>query len=198
MTDPSDIACILLAAGEGRRFGCGKLLAPLDGKPLGLHSAATLKEIPFAAHIAVSGANAPDFAGLGFEIVAPDADEPALSASIAAGVAAVADRDIAGVLIALADMPCVPAAHIHALIAAFEGEPVATIVEGRPQPPALFGMRQYSDLRALSGDRGAQSLLRHARALELSAAEAFDVDTLADLETLRTTSLKAKPSLGDD
>ncbi|MBS7669453.1 nucleotidyltransferase family protein [Croceicoccus gelatinilyticus] len=194
MTDPSEIACILLAAGEGRRFGGGKLLAPLDDRPLGLHAADMLKAIPFGAHVAVAGPHAPDFAAAGFEVVTPEATVPALSASIAEGVGAIAGRGFAGVLIALADMPHVPAAHLHTLIAKFEGEPVATLVDGRPQPPALFGARHFVELCGLSGDRGAQALLRHAQTVELSPAEAFDVDTQADLENLKSAKHRGKAS----
>lgn len=198
MTEPSDIACIVLAAGEARRFGGGKLNADFGGKPLGLHAASMLAAIPFGAHIVVAGRDVPDFAGEGFEIVTPDADSPALSASIAAGVTAVAGRGFGGVLIALADMPQVPPEHIRALMAAFAGEPVATLVDGRPQPPALFGKKHFSDLTRLTGDRGAQSLLRNADAVELSPAAASDVDTVADLERLICEQKGAGPRPGED
>lgn len=197
VNDPADIACILLAAGQGRRFGGGKLCADLDGRPLGLHAASMLAGIPFGAHVAVSGPDAPDFGSAGFVTVTPDALAPALSASIAAGVRAIADRGFRGVLIALADMPRVPATHIRALLAQFDGEPVATLVARRAQPPALFGHRHLADLTRLTGDRGAHSLLRHARNVELSGDAALDVDTQADLQGLASAHHAPNPISGE-
>ena len=87
------------------------------------------------------------------------------------------------VLVALADMPLVPPAHVIALVEAFEGTPVATLAGAVPMPPAIFGRAAFPALLALGGDRGARDLLRRADTLALDPALALDVDTPADLAT---------------
>lgn len=171
-------ALILLAAGRGTRMGGGKLGADLGGKPLARHAADRLAALPFSHHIAVCSATTPDLPGFTRVPLIP-ADGP-LSASIATGVRA-ADGASA-VLIALADMPLVPASHFMALADAFDGAMVASAVSGRAMVPALFGRLHFDALVALEGDRGAGHLLRNAPAVALDAVLALDVDTHADLE----------------
>jgi molybdenum cofactor cytidylyltransferase len=62
------------------------------------------------------------------------------------------------------------------------GSPVACRYEGRLGPPAVFGRQWFPQLRQLSGDQGAQQILRrapHVEALEWPEG-AFDVDTPDD------------------
>jgi hypothetical protein len=68
---------------------------------------------------------------------------------LAQGVAALEDVD--AVLVALADMPMVPPAHFAALVAAFDGNRIASQCAGQVLPPAIFGAGHFAALRALSG-----------------------------------------------
>lgn len=181
MTAPSDIACVLLAAGEARRFGGAKLTTELGGIPLGLYAARAMTALPFGARIAVCGAGTPDFSSAGFEQVPVPTGVPALSASIRAGVAAALARGTKAVLLALADMPLVPASHFAALVGQFDGARIATRVGETVQPPAVLGSQFFEGLLALTGDRGAKSLLNGAPAVELPAEWALDIDTREDL-----------------
>lgn len=170
-------ALVLLGAGRGSRFGGGKLNAVLTGKPLARHAADRLAGLPFTRFIAVCSATTPDLPGFERVMVSP-ADGP-LSRSIATGVAALGDET--SVLIALADMPLVPTAHFQTLLAAFDGDIVASRVDGLAMVPAVFGAQHFTALKRLSGDRGAGALLRHAPAIELDPALALDVDTPDEL-----------------
>lgn len=175
------MAAVLLAAGRGSRFGGAKLSALLGGQPLGHHAAAMLAHLPFAQHIAVVAPDAPDFAGFGFALVPLDPPGAPLSRSIALGVAAAQRAGAEAVLIALADMPLVPATHITALVQAFDGDRIASRAAGQPLPPAIFGKRHFTALASLAGDRGAGGLLADAPWLELPRGCELDVDSPADL-----------------
>ncbi|HYC07179.1 MAG TPA: NTP transferase domain-containing protein, partial [Candidatus Binatia bacterium] len=58
MTDPARTAAIVLAAGAGSRFGGGKLLAPLDGRPILDHVLAVGRDAGVARTIVVLGDSA--------------------------------------------------------------------------------------------------------------------------------------------
>ena len=177
-------AAILLAAGLSRRFGPGdKLLCDHHGRPLVDHAAATLAGLPFARHIAVIRAHAPDLRALlearGFTIVENDAPETGMARSLALGIAAAGNAE--AVLIALGDMPAVPAAHLAALCARLSADaPIAaTLGPSRPMVPAAFLASIFPRLLALSGDRGAQELLADAPTVAIDPACLFDVDRVA-------------------
>jgi molybdenum cofactor cytidylyltransferase len=180
------VAAVLLAAGRGSRFGGAKLAAQLGGQPLGRIAAATLAGVPFAARIAVVSPQTPDLAGQGFASVLLEPAGAPLSRSIALGVARAraALASVGGadaVLLALADMPFVPAAHVRALLGSFDGHCLATRVDGRPMPPALFGPALWPALCALHGDSGARHLIAAAPWLDLPADQGLDIDTPEDL-----------------
>jgi molybdenum cofactor cytidylyltransferase len=176
---PATIALVLLAAGRGERFGGGKLAADLGGKPLARHAADSLRTIGFCAHIAVTGPATPPLPG--YTTVLLDPPGAPQSRSLALGVAAAQAVGAQAVLIALADMPLVPATHIAAMIAAFDGDRLASRGPHSLMPPVLFGAHHFAALCAQGGDRGAGPLLRGAPALPLSADGALDVDCAEDL-----------------
>ncbi len=185
-----NIALIVLAAGRASRFGGGKLSALLAGKPVIAHVAAATAALPLAHRILVAAPAVPALPG--FTRVTLDPPDAPQSRSLALGVAAAQQAD--AVLIALADMPLVPAAHFAALLAAFDGDRLTSICNGQPLPPALLGARHFPALLALTGDRGAGALLRDAPALALTAAQALDIDTPEDLA--RAQALRAATSPG--
>jgi molybdenum cofactor cytidylyltransferase len=68
------------------------------------------------------------------------------------------------VVLALADMPDVSAAHIDRLIAAFDPEEGRAICRaatesGTPGHPVLFGRRFFETLGRLEGDMGARAVI---------------------------------------
>lgn len=180
MTAPR-IAIILLAAGRATRFGGGKLGTTLAGKPLARHAADSLSALPYAQRIAVCSTQTPDLPG--FSRLLLDPPGAPLSRSIAAAVAALGDVDAA--LFALADMPLVPSGHFAELIAQFDGDRIATRVDGRNMVPAIFGRQHFPTLEALDGDRGAGGLLVDAPSVKLRADLALDIDTTDDLQSAR-------------
>lgn len=176
------IAVLLLAAGRSERFGAQKLVAELDGLPLCHHAARMLGMFPFARRVAVVAQSSHGLEALGFEIVRTGAGAHSMSRSIATGVGAIAPHKPAGLLLALADMPFVPAAHVEELVARFDGNMVASSAGGVAQPPAIFGPGHFEALTRLEGDRGARDLLCPARLVEAQAEWLQDIDTRIELD----------------
>jgi molybdenum cofactor cytidylyltransferase len=175
------LALVLLAGGQSARFGGPKLVAPLGGKPLALHAAEMLAALPFAARYAVIGPDVPDLAALGYTCVPLTPPGAPQARSLALGVAAAQAHGARAVLVALADMPLVPAAHIHRLVSRFEGDRIATEADGVIMPPALFGAAHFAALTALDGDRGGAVRLKGAPTVSLDPQLALDVDRPEDL-----------------
>ena len=110
--------------------------------------------------------------------------------SIAIGVAALTPWTRAA-LIALGDQPRVPTGVAPALLAAWTrtGKPiVAPVYQGAQGTPVLFAADVFTELRALSGDSGAKSVVQARRErVELIAIDApmpADVDTPEDYARL--------------
>ncbi|MCF8709989.1 nucleotidyltransferase family protein [Rhizorhapis sp. SPR117] len=182
-----DVGIILLAAGRSSRFGRDdKLAAPLRGQPLAGHVAKALSSIGVGCRIAVCSQSLPvDWHALGFdEVRIPEGN--VLSASIAAGITRLRGTDLKACLIALADMPFIPASHFEALIAKGANPVLATGQAGNRMVPALFSRQVWDDLSTLSGDIGARQLLKGAPCIEAPAQWLADIDTPDDLARFTT------------
>ena len=175
------VVLVLLAAGSARRFGADKLAQDLAGMPVAYHTAQQLAALPFTARVAVCSAVTPPLARFGYALVPLEPEGAPMSRSIALGVAAAERLRATAILLALADMPLVPAAHYRALVEAFEGTPVTTLAGNAQMPPAMFGQSSFTALRQLTGDRGARDLLAQADTFSIDPLFALDIDTPADL-----------------
>ena len=126
---------ILLAAGEGRRFGGPKQLARVDGRPLIEHALEALHDLD--RRIVVLGARADEVrAGAdlrGSEIVVCDDWAEGMGASLRRGLAAAGDTD--EVVIMLADQPFLTAA-VVARVRAAPGDSARAVFAGAPGHPA--------------------------------------------------------------
>lgn len=183
------IAGLILAAGEGRRFGGPKQLAELEGRPLIEHAVETMRAVSALERIVVVlGAHAEavrggaDLAGTDTVVAANWAD--GISASLRAGVAAVSDADAA--LITLGDQPLITPRVVSGVLGlAACGAPAARATYGgRPGHPVLIRRELFGEVEQLRGDSGARGLLERAGVREIECgrmASADDVDTPADL-----------------
>lgn len=188
MLTPDQVALILLAAGRSRRFNDGdKLAEPFLDKPLAYHVVTALERVPFCARIAVVSDTALDFAALGYDVV--ENPDPSLgqARSLCHGVARAKELGCEAVMVALADMPRVTAAHVHRMMDAADGaDTIVASSDGvHPMPPALFGRNLYDALMQLEGDHGARDLIRRGHHVIAPPAELVDVDTQDDLRELR-------------
>jgi molybdenum cofactor cytidylyltransferase len=178
----ADIAVAVLAAGQARRFGSDKLMADLDGVPLGAHIARTLSPMGFGWQFAVCATCAPiagHYAALDFSILENPLPESGQAHSLHLAVAAAQEVGAKALLITLADMPFVIAGHINAVMrtrgftASHDGVNV--------MPPALFPRDTWPELLRTSGDAGARELLGRAQRISASVGILRDIDTQADL-----------------
>jgi molybdenum cofactor cytidylyltransferase len=196
------VAAVILAAGEARRFrlapGETKLVAELDGKPLVRHVAeATLASrarpvVTVLGHAREQVARV--LAGLDLNFIRNDDPGAGLSGSLKRAIAALPDT-ACGAVVLLGDMPAISPNLIDTLIDAFATaavEPLAVVPVrgGRRANPALLGRGLFAALASLEGDKGARDLIAGARKnlLEVPVddpAIEIDIDTLDDLRLLR-------------
>jgi len=191
---------VLLAAGEGSRFGRPKALVELDGQTLAERGVTMLQAGGADPVLLVTGAAPVELAperqvrtvhngewrtGMGSSLRAalralapPDAPDPA--------------PEVGAVVVALADQPLVGAEAVTRLIAAYRaGASVAVAAyAGRPRNPVLLAREHWPEvIAAAAGDQGARAFLR-ARPDLVTLVECGDtgrpddIDTPADLDAI--------------
>lgn len=182
------IAGIVLAAGLSRRMGRAKLLLDWGGRPVIRRAVEQVRAGGVGELIVVVGRAADAIgealAGLPIRFVLNPDPEAGQGSSIACGVAAVAPETEA-VLIALGDQPALAPEVIPRLVLAFRqtGKAiVAPLYRGVQANPVLFASAVFSELRTLSGDRGARTVVEKDPARVALAP--FDLAVPADLDTL--------------
>lgn len=168
----SALYALVLAAGEGARFGGRKLLSPWRGGVLLDGALAVALDAPVQTVLLVVGADGAEVAqagrgfaerrGQGERLLIVEAKDYAqgLSASLRAGLSAV-QPGASGALVFLGDMPLVPPQVPAALARALDaGAPAAApIHKGQRGNPVALSRSLFADLAALTGDRGARALL---------------------------------------
>jgi CTP:molybdopterin cytidylyltransferase MocA len=186
------IGGVVLAAGDGSRFGGAKQLAELDGRPLLEHALSAVAAVPAVEKfVLVLGARADEIRQRvdthGAEVVVCESWEDGQAESLKAGLAAIDDMEAA--LILLGDQPGITPAAIEAVLALFDGSrPIRAVYDGRPGHPVLMPRALMRQAMELEGDAGARELLDDAgvRRVEVGhLCEPTDVDTQADLDSLR-------------
>ncbi|MHB9799333.1 nucleotidyltransferase family protein [Pseudomonas sp. MT3] len=186
------VVALVLAAGQGSRFGADKRRATLpDGRSLLAHSVERALAVFAEVRVVLrDGERAEDF-GLpaGSRIIySPDA-ALGMGHSLAAGAASLGDSDALAVAILLGDMPWIALDTLQALIDAASASSILfPIFEGQRGHPVLFGREFWPALTQLTGDEGARTVVRAHRdcCVTLDVADAgvlSDVDTPAALRS---------------
>lgn len=186
------IGGVVLAAGEGSRFGGPKQLAELHGRPLLEHALSAAAAVPGLERvILVLGARADEILARvdphGAQAIVCDDWSEGQAASLRAGLAALDDLDAA--LILLGDQPGITPAAIEAVLAHFDGtHAVRAVYDGSPGHPVILTRELMRRAMELEGDLGARELLEDARVRKVEVAHLCrpaDVDTREDLQRLR-------------
>ncbi len=183
------VAGVLLAAGEGSRFGQPKALVELDGQTLAERGVHLL--LAGGAHplLIVTGAVPIELDGT--RTVYNSEWRTGMGSSLRAALRALTDLglDVGAVVVALADQPLVGAQAVARLIAAYrDGASVAVAAyDGQPRNPVLLAREHWAEVAATAtGDQGARTFLRtHPDLVTLvecgDTGRPDDIDTPADL-----------------
>jgi CTP:molybdopterin cytidylyltransferase MocA len=185
------ISGIVLAAGEGRRFGSTKQLTEVDGKALAQHAIDALAGSDVDEILVVTGHDAAEVeAGL---VVPPNGRfvratgyRDGQSASLAAAVHDISDSSEAAVVL-LADQPGVTRTAVGALIDAFRRtrQPIVRLMYDDGPGPSLLSREIYAEAGHLRGDTGARVLMAShpewVHEVRMMGLAPVDIDTVADL-----------------
>jgi len=185
------VAGVLLAAGEGSRFGRPKALVELHGQTLAERGVNVLRAGGARPILVVTGAvpielsethtvyNPEWRTGMGSSLRA------ALQALTGTGTGVGTDTDVGAVVVALADQPLVGAEAVARLIAAYrDGASVAVAAYGgQPRNPVLLAREHWAEVVATAtGDQGARTFLR-ARPDLVTLVECGDTGRPDDIDT---------------
>ena len=186
------ISALVLAAGEGTRFGGTKQLEILRDKPLVQHSVDAASGggvdeiVVVLGHDALRVRDALDLPE-GARFVVNERYAQGQSTSLAAGLRAL-DAESEAAIVLLADQPGIAARHVRALVTAFEADgPEILRIRFRDGPgPAILARSVWDDAMRLTGDVGARALIEaepdRVRWLDVEEDAPPDVDRRADLE----------------
>ena len=210
------VAGVLLAAGEGSRFGQPKALVELNGQTLAERGVNLLRAGGANPILVVTGAVPLDLGGtltvdnpqwrtgmgssLRAALQALTEAEAGAGALTEGGVGVGAGRDVGAVVVALADQPLVGAEAVARLIAAYrDGISVAVAAyDGQPRNPVLLAREHWPEVIATStGDQGARTFLRTRPELVTlvecgDTGRPDDIDTPADLA--RISAVPTEPA----
>ena len=195
MSAPAErVAAVVLAAGQGLRFGSQKLLAPLGDRPLLQHALDAVNGSSLSPIVLVLGADADAIAagvrvGRARLVRNPD-HATGQASSLKVGLRSLDTSDAA--VVVLGDQPNVTAALLDALVAAQRSSGAPAVVcaqDGRRSPPTLLHRDLWREVDGLRGDTGAREVLAHhpdVAVFEVAdvLARLDDVDTPADRERL--------------
>jgi len=188
------VGAVVLAAGQGLRFGSQKLLTPLGDRPLLQHALDAANASSLSPIVVILGADADAIAAgvrSGRARLVRNADHATGQASsLRVGLRSLDTSDAA--VIVLGDQPNVTAALLDALVVAQRSTGAPAVVctqDGRRSPPTLLHRDLWDEIEELRGDTGAREVL--ARRTDVAVFEVADglarlddIDTQEDRERL--------------
>ncbi len=189
------IAAVILAAGGSTRLGQPKQLVHVDGQPLVRRTAQTAIDAGFSLVVVVVGSAADAvraaISDLPVRCTANPSWREGVGTSIACGISAVSDNQLAGCLVLPCDQIMLTAATLSTLLHRFrqgDKQVVASRYAETVGPPAIFASALFGQLMELRRDTGAKPILRmssHTATINFPGGE-IDIDTEEDLRKIST------------
>lgn len=185
------IGCVLLAAGEGKRFGGNKLMADFHGKPILEHVLAALPKDVFCCSVIV-GANEKriELANkYGIDGVINDKPEEGVARSIRMGIEKISD-DVDGCMFLVCDQPMLKSDTLSGMVRNYTKNTILALsTRGKRGNPVIFPQYLLKELSSLEVQQtGVDVINEHVRILKLydidEGIELMDIDTKGDLQTL--------------
>jgi molybdenum cofactor cytidylyltransferase len=188
------VTALLLASGLSRRFGtANKLIEPLDGKPLVAHAAGLARSLPLGARLAVvppqDRAVRTLIEAFGFETVANPQPEDGRESSLRLGLSHALEAGAQAILVLLADMPHVDAAHIRGLAEAASLDRAAVSAKGDQAMPPLIIPAGIARIALATAELPIRAALSDAVRLAAPEGMLRDYDTQADFESARLRAI---------
>lgn len=184
-------ALVLLAAGDSRRFKGNKLLSLFEGKTMYRHivdQAETLPGLFFRKIIVTQYPEiGEDLEKLGYEVVENHESILGISHSIQLALAALGDTADAACF-AVCDQPWLTAKTIEGLIDGWKrsGRGLGCLAHnGELGNPSVFSSPYFTELAALTGDRGGKRILRS----HLEDVYLFEVENEQELRDIDTRGM---------
>lgn len=186
------LGCVVMAAGNARRFGDNKLAARVGGRSLIRRALeAVPPELFDTVAVVTQYPEVMDLAGeFHFSAVRNIHPDFGLSRTIALGLSALGDCD--GAMFLVSDQPLLRRESVAALARFWREQPdkLAALAHGGVRGnPCVFPARFFPELLALTEDHGGSSVIRRhegdLRLLEVPKAELTDIDTPRALEELK-------------
>ena len=184
------LGCVVLAAGQGVRFGGNKLICPLAGRPVLSRVLDSLPREQLSPIVTVASSQA--VAQLCREAAVPCLlyEGGAQSDSIRLGLGAMEGTE--GCMFVMGDQPLCSRRSMERLLETFWHRPEAVVrlaFQGRPCSPVLFPSRYYPNLAALTGEQGGIAAVRGLNPTVLfveaeEEAELWDTDTPEELRRI--------------
>lgn len=183
------IGCVVMAAGNGQRFGENKLAALVDGKPLIRHA---LEAVPTDLETVVV-TQYPEILSIaeefGFHTILNTHPDWGISHTIELGTEHLSHCD--GILYMVSDQPMLRKGSVEQIVSLWRIHPdriVGASHNGVRGNPNLFPKEYFPALCSLEGDRGGGSIIRKNEdrllLVEIHKNELSDVDTKAALEEI--------------
>ena len=176
----SRVAGLVLAAGEGRRFGGPKAPVLIEGERLVDRAVRVLREAGCDPVYVVLGAWTGEVPGA-VTVANPKWPE-GMGSSLRAGLVAIqADESVDRVVVTLVDLPGLTGQGVTRLVAS-PARIAQACFAGERGHPVMLGREHFAGVAAVAlGDRGARDYLR-ARLDEVDVVEIGDVATGEDLD----------------
>ncbi|SLN67876.1 Purine catabolism protein PucB [Roseovarius albus] len=198
----SDLGILIPAAGASSRMrGADKLLQDVDGLPLlkrqvelaltcNVPACVTLPAKQSVRHQLLA-----PYEEKGLTVILCQNSTEGLAASIRLGAQWAQKKGLSGVMVLLADLPEVTLADLRTMFAHASAAPHAIVRAcnqmSEPGHPVIFPQRMFEKLMTLSGDRGANALLKSEQIEYVPLPEnhaTTDLDTPEEWEAWRKRS----------